>query len=647
VFKDFEAFCTYSLDLLVLLKKHLTERQKIMKKKETYKEPEEKIVSSSWNSPESPDIVKYFHCFFNAIPDAAMFVNMAQRIQMINPAMVKTFGYEGEELLDQEVSILYSGDINYANHGNSCLSLNGSEMSIPYEAEYRRKDGSTFLTETNNSVVRDNKNNKIGILCFIRNKTDSNTVKNKLRRLSDKYRTVADFTYDWEIWANRDGSFQYVSPSCERITGYTAVQFMERPQLARDIIIPEDLKIWDTHRHKSTKEIKLREIQFRIERRDGKTIWIESACMPVISKDNEIIGFRASNRDITKRKKVENDLRLALAEIESYKEQLEVESAYLSEEITLACNYENIIGCSNALQYVIFKINQIANADTSVIILGETGTGKELIARAIHKHSLRNKRPMLKIDCTSLPANLIESELFGHERGAFTDAHARRIGRFEAADGATIFLDEIGELPLELQAKLLRVLQDGEFERIGSTKTTKIDVRVIAATNRNLEQDVEDGLFRRDLWYRLNVFPITAPPLRDRLDDIPQLVTHFMDKFSRKQGKTIDSIPKKAIDNLMQYPWPGNIRELENVVERAVISTSGKELQLMDILCAPQKQMEPAIKSMNEMERDYIIRVLEQCNWKVSGQNSAAEILKLNRSTLRARMKKLNISKPS
>ena len=479
------------------------------------------------------------------------------------------------------------------------------------------------------------------------NIVDSKTSNNKLRRFDDKYRTIADFTYDWEIWISLDGNFQYVSPSCERITGYTANQFMEQPGLIRNIIVPEDQKIWDTHRHEAAKETKLREIQFRIKRRDGKITWIELACMPIIDQDNKIQGFRASNRDITKRKKVEKDLRLALAEIEKYKEQLEVESAYLSEEITLACNYENIIGSSNALQYVIFKINQIATADTSVLILGETGTGKELIARAIHKHSLRNKRPMLKIDCTSLPANLIESELFGHERGSFTDAHARRIGRFEAADGATIFLDEIGELPLKLQAKLLRVLQDGEFERIGSTKTIKIDVRIIAATNRNLEQDVNEGLFRKDLWYRLNVFPITAPPLRDRLDDIPQLVTHFMDKFARKQGKMIDTIPKTVIDTLMGYSWPGNIRELENVIERAVISTSGNELRLMDDLCAPQKQIEPAFKSMDEMEREYIIRVLEQCHWKVSGQNSAAEILKLNRSTLRARMKKLDISKPS
>jgi chemotaxis protein methyltransferase CheR len=219
----------------------------------------------------------------------------------------------------------------------------------------------------------------------------------------------------------------------------------------------------------------------------------------------------------------------------------------------------------------LFKIEQISSTDTSVLILGETGTGKELIARAIHKNSPRKDRPLIKINCAALPADLIESELFGHERGAFTGAYARKAGRFEVAHGASIFLDEIGELPPDLQAKLLRVLQEGEFERVGSSRTIKVDVRIIAATNRDLEQDVCDKLFRQDLWYRLNVFPITSPPLRDRVEDIPQLVIHFTDKFTRKQGKNITTIPTRVMTNLQQYSWPGNIRELENVIERAVI----------------------------------------------------------------------------
>lgn len=614
---------------------------------EIYKEPEITTRSFVGNLSDSSSIRTWFHFFFNAIPDGSVFTDMEQRIVMLNPAIETLFGYRKEELLGQKSQFLYAGDDDCTKHGPIRLHHSSLEKQIPYDAEYRRKDGTVFLSETVSSVVKDNNGNKIGVLSLIRDIGSRWNTENKQHELDSEYRTIADFTYDWEIWADPDGTFRYVSPSCERITGYTADQFMEQPALSRNIIVPEDRTKWDKHHHEVRQEIKLCEVQFRIVKKDGEICWIESACMPVTGKDNKVLGFRASNRDITKRKKIEKDLRVALAEIEKYKERLEAESAYLSEEITLACNYENIIGCSNALQYVIFKVEQITATDTSVLILGETGTGKELIARAIHKRSLRNKRPMQKIDCTSLPANLIENELFGHERGAFTDAHSKQVGRFEAADGATIFLDEIGELPLELQAKLLRVLQDGEFERIGSTRTIKVDVRVIAATNRNLEQDVKDGLFRKDLWYRLNVFPITSPPLRERLEDIPQLVTYFTDRFSRKHNKEISNIPQMAISALQQYSWPGNIRELENVIERAVVSSSGNTLQLADELNAPQKQMESTFKSMEEMERDYIIQVLEQTNWKVSGQDSAAEILKLNRSTLRARMKKLDISKQS
>jgi transcriptional regulator with GAF, ATPase, and Fis domain len=360
----------------------------------------------------------------------------------------------------------------------------------------------------------------------------------------------------------------------------------------------------------------------------------------------ELLGFRASNRDITQRKEVENELRQALDAIKALKEQLEAETLYLQEEIALEHDYKNIIGSSNALQYVLFKVEQIAGADTSVLILGETGTGKELIARAIHSTSGRGNRPLVKVNCAALPAELIESELFGHEKGAFTGAHTRHPGRFEVANGASIFLDEIGELPLELQAKLLRVLQDGEFERLGSTRTIKVDVRVIAATNRHLEEDVRSGRFRKDLWYRLNVFPITVPPLRDRLDDIPLLVNHFVNRFSQKQGKKITSVPKAVMESLQRYSWPGNVRELENVIERAVISTTGPGLRLAESLKCDGGEGNNHAKSLAQIEREYILKVLESTNWKVSGKDSAAEILALDRSTLRARMDKLGIRKP-
>jgi chemotaxis protein methyltransferase CheR len=279
------------------------------------------------------------------------------------------------------------------------------------------------------------------------------------------------------------------------------------------------------------------------------------------------------------------------------------------------------------------------------LVLGETGTGKELVARAIHGLSLRKDRALVKMNCAALPSNLIESELFGHEKGAFTGAHSRRLGRFEIANGATLFLDEIGELPLVLQPKLLQVIQNGEFERLGSSKTIKADVRIIAATNRNLEEEVHKGRFREDLWYRLNVFPITMPPLRDRLEDIPLLVEFYVDKISKRLGKSIEMVPVSVMESLQKYYWPGNIRELENVLERAVVGSSGPKLHLVDELKKQHRDLVNTERTLKDVEREYILRVLEQVQWKVSGKNSAAEILGLDRSTLRARMRKLNIRK--
>jgi chemotaxis protein methyltransferase CheR len=280
------------------------------------------------------------------------------------------------------------------------------------------------------------------------------------------------------------------------------------------------------------------------------------------------------------------------------------------------------------------------------LVLGETGTGKELVARAIHGLSLRKNRALVKVNCAALPSNLIENELFGHDKGSFTGSHSRHLGRFEVADGTTLFLDEIGELPLELQPKLLRVIQDGEFERLGSSRTIKVDTRIVAATNRNLEEEVRKNNFREDLWYRLNIFPITMPPLRDRKDDIPPLVDFYIKKISKRMGKTIEIIPDSAMRALIDYHWPGNVRELENVLERAVINSSGPKLRLVDELKKRYKDLSKNQKTLEAVERDHIIRILEQTQWKVSGKNSAAEILGLNRSTLRARMKKLRIQKP-
>ncbi|MBW2368744.1 MAG: sigma 54-interacting transcriptional regulator, partial [Deltaproteobacteria bacterium] len=345
------------------------------------------------------------------------------------------------------------------------------------------------------------------------------------------------------------------------------------------------------------------------------------------------------------RKKSELQLHNALREIKQLKKQAEADYNYLKEEIEIEHNFHEIIGQSKPIKNILSKINQVAATDATVLILGETGTGKELVARAIHNNSRRKNRPLVKVNCATLSPNLIESELFGHEKGAFTGAHMRKLGRFEAANGTTLFLDEIGELPIELQAKLLRVVQDGEFERIGSVKTIKVDVRIITATNRDLEEEVRNGRFRQDLLYRLNVYPITIPPLRKREPDIPLLVNWFVMGHSKKLEKKIKAIPQEVMERLTRYHWPGNVRELENLIERAVINTNGPTLRLMDRLDhIPNRDLDKnANRNLNEMERHHILKVLKETNWRISGKKGAALILGLHPNTLRGRMEKLNI----
>ncbi len=348
------------------------------------------------------------------------------------------------------------------------------------------------------------------------------------------------------------------------------------------------------------------------------------------------------------RKYADQKLRSSYAEIKKLKNRLQHENAYFQKEIKLEHNFEEIIGNGEAIKAVFYKIEQCAPTDATVILLGETGTGKELIARAVHDKSLRSQRPLIKVDCSALQSTLIERELFGHEKGAFTSAHQQQIGRFEIAHRGTLFLDEIGELPFELQSKLLRVIQDGEFERIGSPKTRKVDVRIISATNRDLENEVEEGRFRRDLWYRLNVFPITIPPLRERKEDIPLLVNWFVNKFSKKMGKTIRGVPQKILDELTNRYWAGNIRELENTIERAVIITQGEHLTLAESFEYKMRVDLPAASDMalESVEREHILKILNRTKWQISGQKGAAAILKMNPSTLRFRMKRLGIQKP-
>jgi PAS domain S-box-containing protein len=343
------------------------------------------------------------------------------------------------------------------------------------------------------------------------------------------------------------------------------------------------------------------------------------------------------------RKHISFELEKRLREIEELKQRLERENIYLREEVRLLVEHVGIVGQSVAMKNVLHRAEQVAQTDSTVLLLGETGTGKELVAREIHRMSSRKDRPLVTVNCASLPPTLIESELFGREKGAFTGALTKMVGRFEIADGSTLFLDEIGEIPLELQSKLLRVIEEGSFERIGSTKPLHVNVRIIAATNRDIEREVKDGKFRPDLFYRLNVFPILIPPLRERLEDIPLLVRVFVREFQKKMGKEVESIPKKTMQALQSYSWPGNVRELRNLIEHAMILSKGQTLEVDMPKLAPS-EIDPTDK-LEDMERKHIVAVLEKTGWRIGGKGGASEVLGMVRTTLHAKMKKLGIKR--
>ncbi len=348
-------------------------------------------------------------------------------------------------------------------------------------------------------------------------------------------------------------------------------------------------------------------------------------------------------READYRRNAEKKLDSALSENDKLKQGLQEKYINVFEEYEVDRNFPQIIGKSETLQYVLYRLEKVAPISTTVLILGETGTGKELVAQAIHNLSPRRDMPLVKVNCAALPSELIESELFGHEKGAFTGAYIKKVGKFERADRGTLFLDEIGELPMSLQAKILRAIESDEIERLGSAKTIKIDVRIIAATNRNLEEEIENLNFRSDLYYRINVFPVTLPPLRQRKEDIPLLVSYFIDIFNKKIGKKVKRVPQKVLDELKQYDWPGNIRELENIVERGMILSQGDELTIE--LPDHTKARKTKIKSLDEIEKNAIVEALNICQGKISGKSGAAQYLKINASTLRSKMKKLGIKK--
>ena len=378
---------------------------------------------------------------------------------------------------------------------------------------------------------------------------------------------------------------------------------------------------------------------------NNKNRLIITKLIPLINNGGKVYRIIGIGNDITEKKKAEEELQKAYDEIKKLKEHLEQENICFREELNANYNIGEIITQNAGLRKILKEIEQVALTNAPVLIQGESGTGKELIARAIHKISNLRNKPLIKINCATIPEGLVESELFGHEKGSFTGAIQQKTGKFEIADGGTIFLDEIGEMPKSIQPKMLRVLQEGEFERVGGIKTIKVNVRVIAATNRILNDEVKKGNFREDLFYRLNVFPVNLPPLRERPEDIPLLINMLIKKYNKKHHKNITYISQTDMASLLYYNWPGNIRELENVMERAVILSTGKKLDSSINYSYTDKTetIKTGILTLEQMNKDYITSILEQCHWKVSGKNGAAEILGLKPTTLFSKMEKLGI----
>ncbi|KZN56591.1 sigma-54 interaction domain-containing protein [Pseudoalteromonas luteoviolacea] len=446
------------------------------------------------------------------------------------------------------------------------------------------------------------------------------------------------------------GNAVFINPAAEKMTGWGA-----------DELLGKKIHQYHHHSHPDGSEYPADECQIYKTMFDGETRYVkgevfwrkDGSCFPVeytstpVYRDGQVIGAVAIFRDISQQEETEQALRDALKQVQSLSEQLKDENSYLLSEINQNWQGSGLVGQSHVFNRMLEQIKLVSTTDSTVLVLGENGTGKELVARNLHALSCRSKMPFVRVNCAAFSPSLLESELFGHEKGAFTGAHDKRKGRFELAHNGTLFLDEIGELPQEAQSKLLRVLQEQEFERVGGTKTISVNIRVIAATNRDLWQMVEEGAFRMDLYYRLNVFPIKVPPLRERKEDLPMLCANMINKLNVRLGKQIKGIAKSSLIKLESYDWPGNIRELQNILEREAILASGYTLHLSQPLHVDENVVmkgETAVR-LDEVQKHHIIKVLEISGWKISGAQGAAEKLGLNESTLRSKMKKLGISK--
>jgi len=576
------------------------------------------------------DIQRLSYFTLNQSKEPFFWIDEEGTIQHVNPAAMKLSGFEYDKIVGTKIYDLHP-DENRQIWQERWQKLK-KEQRIVFEKKQPKEDGTFIAIEVAQNFIEFD--GHAYTVSLVKDKTDEYAIRNKLveseRRLATLMANLPGMAYRCKF--DKNWTMEFISKGCEKLTGYLPNELMNNQIIAyQDLIHEEDRdSVWKEVKKKVERNESF-QIKYRITTASNEEKWVWEQGTAVRNENDEIIALEGFITDITDIKKAEHELIEKEKIVRELKDKLQEETVYLQEEIKLSSNFEEIITKSPKFRKVLKDIEQVASTDSTVLIQGETGTGKELIARAIHNNSNRSGRALIKVNCAALAPELIESELFGHEKGAFTGAYNKKAGRFELAHKGTIFLDEIGELPLNLQVKLLRVLQEGEFDRLGGTKTITTDLRVIAATNRNLEKAVENGDFREDLFYRLNVFPVFMPPLRERKEDIPLLVQYFVKKYNAKTGRQIKETSEKVIKSLMEYNWPGNVRELENIIERAVVLCIGSRLVSGNWVPENKINSTHKILTLEENERKHIIKALEATNWRVSGEKGAASLLNMNR----------------
>ncbi len=584
--------------------------------------------------PQSPRPHSLFEKLFEASPDAIVVSDAEGRITSINSQVERLFGYDRQELVGQTVEILVPERFRQA-HPAHRYAYNAHASVRPMGAGLqlfgRQKDGSEFPVDIMLSPMETAEGRVI--ISVIRDISGRKKAQEAIRRSEQQFRALFEFSPDAIVASDREGRITEVNARVESMFGYQKGELVGQ---SIDILVPERFRhTHPAHRGNYASAARVRPMGAGLElygrRKDGSEFPADIMLGPVETEDGRIV--LSVIRDLTEKREAEEALRRS-----------ELQKRYLEEELNTEARFEEIIGESMSLKRVLKLVETVSATDVTVLILGETGTGKEVIARAIHQLSPRNNHVMVRLNCAAIPSGLLESELFGHERGAFTGAIDRKIGRLELAHEGTLFLDEIGDLPLELQPKILRALQEKEFERLGSNKPIPVNVRLVAATNRDLTKMVAEGQFRSDLYYRLRVFPILLPPLRDRREDIPLLVRYFVDRHARKLYKKIETIPDDTMRAFIRWDWPGNIRELENFIERAVILSKGPVLRPpLGELDMPERPVRDS--SLETSEREHILRVLRETRGKIGGSDGAAARLGLIRTTLNSKMKKLGIER--